>query len=75
MFRISNGLDRIIEVAQIDEIGRVLRALEPGCYYVDEISADLLPGGHSSRRWGVAIKKQDGSVVMEADPWERTESR
>jgi hypothetical protein len=70
MFRISNGVDRIIDVAQIDEIGRVMRALEPGFYYVDEMSADLRPSGHSSRRWGVAIKRQDGSVVLEPDPRE-----
>jgi hypothetical protein len=70
MFRISNGLDRIIDVAQIDEIGRVMRALEPGAYYVDEISPDVSPSGHSSRHWGVAIKRKDGSVVLEPDPWE-----
>jgi len=70
VFRNSNGVGRLIDVAQIDEIGRVIRALEPGYYYVDEISADLLPSVHSSRRWGVAIKRQNGSVVIEPDPWE-----
>ena len=70
MFRSSNGLDRIIDVAQIDEIGRVIRALEPGRYYVDEIGAGLLPSGHSSGQWGVAIKDQDGLVELEPHPWE-----
>jgi hypothetical protein len=70
MFRISNGLDRVIDVAQVDEIGRVMQALEPGYYYIDEISADLLPSGPSSRRWGIAIKRQDGSVTLEPDPRE-----
>jgi hypothetical protein len=70
MFRISNVLDRVIDVAQIDEIGRVIRVLEPGWYYLDEIRADFSPLGHSSRRWGIAIKRQDGSVVLEPDPRE-----
>ena len=70
MFRISNGLDRIIDVGDVNEIGRVIRALEPGYYYIDEIGADLLPSGHSSRRWGIAIKRQDGSVTLEPDPTE-----
>jgi hypothetical protein len=31
---------------------------------------DPLPSGHTSRRWGVGIKRSDGSVVFEADPWD-----
>jgi hypothetical protein len=27
------------------------------------------PSGHTSRRWGVAIKGPDDSAVVEADPW------
>jgi hypothetical protein len=37
---------------------------------VDQISADPLPSGHTSRRWGVGIKSRDGSVVIERDPRE-----
>ena len=28
------------------------------------------PSGHSSRRWNIAIRRPDGSVEAEPDPWE-----
>jgi hypothetical protein len=28
-----------------------------------------LSSGHASRRWGVGIKRPDGSLVVEPDPW------
>ena len=36
---------------------------------VDEISADPLPSGHTSRRWGVGLKRVDGTVALEPDLW------
>jgi hypothetical protein len=50
-------------------IKRVVEGLGPGRYHVDETSADPLPGGHTSRRWGVAIKHPDGIVTLGPDPW------
>jgi hypothetical protein len=70
MFRISKDLNTVIDVAQVDEIEPAVRASKPGRYHVDETSADLLPAGHSSRRWEVVTKQRDGSVVIERDPWE-----
>jgi hypothetical protein len=71
VFRISRiDSDEISDVAEVDEIKPAVRAMDPGRWYVDEISADLLPSGYTSRRFGVAIKRQDGSVVLERDPWE-----
>jgi hypothetical protein len=35
-----------------------------------DMSLFLLPTGHSSRCCGVVIKRHDGSVVLEPDPWE-----
>jgi hypothetical protein len=29
------------------------------------------PSGHTSRRWGAAIKRQNGSVVLEPHTWEQ----
>jgi hypothetical protein len=55
-------------LAEIDEIEPAIRAAEPGRWHVHEIGADPLPSGHTSRWWGVVIKRQDGSVVIEADP-------
>jgi hypothetical protein len=44
-------------------IKRVIESLGPGRYYVDEISSDPLPSGHTSRRWGVAIRHPGGGSV------------
>ena len=70
MPRISKDLKTVIDVAQVDQIEPAIRAEKPGRWHIDEISADPLPSGHTSRRWGVAIKRQDGSVVVKPDPWE-----
>jgi len=51
-------------------VQRLLEGLGPGRYHADEISADPLPSGHTSRSWGVGIKRADGSVDLEPDPWE-----
>ena len=71
MFRVSrNGQEPIIDVDQVEAIEPAIRSSEPGRYQVDEISAEPLPSGHTSRRWGVGIKRADGSVALEPDPWE-----
>jgi hypothetical protein len=71
MFRISKGTDApIIDVATVEQIGSAIGADEPGRYHVDEINRDPLPSGHTSRGRGVGIKCDNGSVVIEADPWE-----
>ncbi len=69
MYRVSsNGQEPIIYVAAAEAIEQAIRLFKPGLYHVDEISADSLPSGHTSRRWGVAIKRPDGSVLLEPDP-------
>jgi hypothetical protein len=71
MYRISrNGKEPIIDVDQVEAIEPAIRLSEPGGYYLDEISADPLPNGHASRRWGVGTKRADGSVAVEHDPWD-----
>jgi hypothetical protein len=70
MYRISKDTNTVIDVAQVDQIGPVVQAEKSGPWHIDEISADPLPPGHTSRRWGVAIKRQDGSVVIQRDSWE-----
>ena len=70
MFRISqNGRDPIVDVDTVEQIEPAIRSSKPGRYHVDEIAADPLPSGHTSRRWGFAIKRPDGSVELEPDPW------
>jgi hypothetical protein len=73
MYRIShNGQEPIVDVDQVEGIEPAIRDLKPGRYDVDEISADSLPSGHTSRRWGIVIKWRDGAVFLEPDP--RSES-
>jgi hypothetical protein len=71
MLRISGeNHDEIIYLQSSELIERVLRSNEPGRYQIDEMSTKPLPSGHTVRRWGIGIKKSDGSVVIEADPRE-----
>jgi hypothetical protein len=48
----------------------VLRDALIGRYHIDEISAKSLPLGHTARRWGCAIRHDDGRVILDPDPWE-----
>ena len=71
MYRISrNGQEPIVDVDQVEAIEPAIRSSEPGRYHVDEISAGPLPSGHRSRRWCVGIKRHDGTVAIEPDPWD-----
>jgi hypothetical protein len=70
MYRIShNGHEAIVDVDHVEQLEPAIRSSEPCRYHVDEISADPLPSGHTSRRWGVGIKRADGVVSIEPDPW------
>jgi len=70
MYRISrNGQEPIVDVAQVEAIEPVIRLSKPGGYLVDEISSEPLPSGHTWRRWGVGIKRHDGVVTLDPDPW------
>jgi hypothetical protein len=44
--------------------------LEAGRYAVDEIRDEPAPSGHTSRRCGVILELEYGSIVTEPDPWE-----
>jgi hypothetical protein len=69
MFRISRrGSDHIVDVHQVEAIERAIRSSAPG-RHVDEISRDPLPSSHTSRRWGVGIKRHDWTAALEPDPW------
>ncbi len=71
MYRIShNEQEPIIDADQVEAIEPVIHSIEPGCSHVDEISREPLPSGHTSRRWGVGTKLQDGRANLKRDPWE-----
>jgi hypothetical protein len=57
------------EEYSVEVVGGAVRAGGPGRYHVDEISTQPLPSGHTSRRWGTAIKRPDGAVTLDPDPW------
>jgi hypothetical protein len=54
----------------LDGAREIVRQQDLGRDHIDEISRNPLPSGHTSKRWGIGIKKADGSVVLECDPWE-----
>jgi hypothetical protein len=62
--RISRpGREPITDVDSVEAVEGVIRDGGPGCYHVDEISAEPLPSGHTSRRWGTAIKRPNSPTV------------
>ena len=67
--RIVHPDQDVTNVGSVEAIEGVVRAAEPGRYHVDEISSDPLPSGHTSRRWGAAIKRPDGQCTLDPDPW------
>jgi hypothetical protein len=71
IYRISQpGREPVVDVSSVEAIEGAIRDGVPGCYHVDEISSDQLPSGHTSRRWGTVIKRPDGKVAIDPDPWE-----
>jgi hypothetical protein len=71
MFRIIREQDYYTIAASPDEVSEALRYARPGRYLIEEVSraGELLPSGHSCRRWGSAIRQPDGQVTVEPDPW------
>jgi hypothetical protein len=55
----------------IEYLKGALEALPPGRYQVDETSAVALPSGRTSRRWGLLLKLDNGTIIEEPDPWEK----
>jgi hypothetical protein len=71
MFRIIRGQDYYTTAASPDEIVEALGHAKPGRFIIEEVSraGELLPSGHSCRRWGTAIRQPDGQVTLDPDPW------
>jgi hypothetical protein len=55
----------VVDVETTAQIEPAIRAAKPGWYHIDEIIRDPLTSGRTSRRWGVGIKRADGSVVIQ----------
>ena len=69
MFRISRKSEDIDDADTIDGVRQVVQDQPLGRYDVDEIWADPLPSGHTSRSWGRMIRHPDGRVQDEPWPW------
>jgi hypothetical protein len=70
IYRISRpDQEPITDVGSVEAVEGAIRADEPGCYHVDQISAVPLPSGHTCRRWGTATKRPDRAVTLDPDPW------
>jgi hypothetical protein len=63
--------DPIGTARSIVGVAELLFDSRPGVYHIDEISADRLPCGHTSRRWGIAIKRGDSMVSIARELWPR----
>jgi hypothetical protein len=69
IYRISQGRDFGEIIDSVAELEDFARQNGHGRYHVDETSADQFRSGHTSRHWGVAIAKPDGTVDADRDPW------
>ncbi len=71
VYRIVDRDGEIVADADgLAEVNEIVRRAPPGCYHVDEISVDPLPSGHTARRWGSAVRHEDGRVILDPAPWE-----
>jgi hypothetical protein len=69
MFRISRRDGDVTDGPFVEQVEPAIRSSPTGRYHIDEISADTLPSSHTSRRWGVGIMRDVGSVMIEPYPW------
>jgi hypothetical protein len=70
MFRLSQNADgAIVDVTTFQQLLVALLDGKRGRFRIDEITCDSAPFGRTSRRWGVGIKRADGSIAIERDPW------
>jgi hypothetical protein len=77
MFRIIREPDCYITAVGPDDIAQALSHAEPGRFIVEEVSppGQLLRSGHSCRRWGTAIRHDDGKVTLDLGPEQESMTR
>jgi hypothetical protein len=71
VFRIIRDPNDYYLAASVDDIDHALGDAQPGRFIVEEVSAagQVLPSRHSCRRWGTAVRRPDGHVILDSDPW------
>jgi hypothetical protein len=70
MICISVKNDFLMDAEQFERMRLVIKRASPGRCRIDETDAKPLPSGYTAQRWGVRIKRADGSIVIEPDPRE-----
>ena len=71
LFRIvGRDGEMLSDADSLDGVNEIVRRAPTGRYHVDEISADPPSSGQTSRRWGSAVRHDDGRVILDPDPWE-----
>ena len=71
LFRIvDRDGEMVADADTLNGVTEVVCNAPPGRYHVDEISVDPLPSRRTARRWGSAIRHNDGRVILDLDPWE-----
>jgi hypothetical protein len=70
MFQIIRDPNDYYMAAGLDDIAHALGDAQPGRFLVEEVSpsGELLPSGHSCRRWGTAVRHPDEQVTLDPDP-------
>jgi hypothetical protein len=69
MFRVSQRGQGIDDANAIEGARETVQDQSSGRYDLDEIRAERLPSGHSSRSWGRMIWQPDGRVEEEPHRW------
>jgi hypothetical protein len=65
--RVGHEGEVIDDADTIEGARGIVRGQPAGRYNVDEISSDLLPSGHTNRRWGVESKHLDATAELPSD--------
>jgi hypothetical protein len=70
VLQIIMGDDIVASASGPEEVAVTLKGAWPGRYVIQESSTarELLPSGYSCQRWGIAIRKADGTVELEPEP-------
>ena len=62
--------EMLADADSLDGVTEVIRNAPLGRYHIDVISVEPLPSGHTARRWGTAMRHDDGRLILDPDPWE-----
>ena len=62
--------DIVASASRPEAVAKILKGAWPGRYVIEESSmaGETLRSGYTCQRWGIAIRKDDGSVVLEPEP-------